>query len=549
MFVKGFMGWRSAFVLLIIVLGSVNCLAADFVVTTAADSGPGTLREAVNQANLSHGPDSILIEESVDTIVLLSGAIEISAPLTITGRSSRSTIDGNQVAQIFRIPSGAGQVSIYNLVLRNGRATGLPDSLCESDSAMGGAICSVADLEIVDSVFELNASVESGGALFVQDASLVIRASLFRENAAGGHGGAINHVSSTFDPQSLSSLVISESTFDSNIASSDGSLRGGALRFAGQELDIENTAFIGNEAVSLSSSSAGGGASIFTAIGRLNNGSFLSNRAVGTNSRGGGLDIVNGERFSVADSSFSGNEATIGGGLRASNPNEFWLINSTVSNNQASLRSGGVELIDVDFGFIYNSTITENSADNPESAQGLSAGCSIFTSSGVRCEVALSSSIVSGNSSTGPDWEVADTSYSYQAARPRYSLLGSGVGFMSSGPGNVFESNPRLDPLQDNGCAVPAGFPETADCVSTHLTGSGSSAIGSGQNDLALDFDQRGVGFPRAFFSRPSIGATDTISGDLLNTIPVPLLQDRLMMIFFILTVAGLALPALSRSK
>ena len=38
---------------------SVGAFAANFVVTTTADSGPGSLREAVDLVNSNNGPDLI----------------------------------------------------------------------------------------------------------------------------------------------------------------------------------------------------------------------------------------------------------------------------------------------------------------------------------------------------------------------------------------------------------------------------------------------------------------------------------------------------------
>ncbi len=60
--------------------------AADFTVANRNDAGPGSLRQAVLNANACPGPDTILFDSSVTgTIVPTSGALTVIAPLTIVG--------------------------------------------------------------------------------------------------------------------------------------------------------------------------------------------------------------------------------------------------------------------------------------------------------------------------------------------------------------------------------------------------------------------------------------------------------------------------------
>ena len=106
--------------------------AATFTVTNTNDSGAGSLRQAVLDANLSGVANTINFAVS-GTIVLTSGQIRIGSPLSIVGPGASSlAIDGNANSRIFAIvesnapacPALTGPndfpVSISGLTLRNG---------------------------------------------------------------------------------------------------------------------------------------------------------------------------------------------------------------------------------------------------------------------------------------------------------------------------------------------------------------------------------------------------------------------------------------------
>jgi hypothetical protein len=64
--------------------------------------------------------------------------------------------------------------------------------------------------------------------------------------------------------------------------------------------------------------------------------------------------------------------------------------------------------------------------------------------------------------------------------------------------------------LTDNGCAAPAGAPDTASCVQTHPLLPDSPAIDAGSNPDGLATDQRGAGFPREVDAAADIGALES---------------------------------------
>ncbi len=86
--------------------------AATFVVTNANDTGPGSLRAAVTQANSNGQPDTITFDPqffSTPRTITLTSQIRISdnfntvEDLTITGPGAGLlTISGNNATRIFR---------------------------------------------------------------------------------------------------------------------------------------------------------------------------------------------------------------------------------------------------------------------------------------------------------------------------------------------------------------------------------------------------------------------------------------------------------------
>jgi hypothetical protein len=63
-------------------------LAANFLVTSSADSGAGSLREAVASANLTSSPDYIAFQGNLGTIFLQSN-LTVDYPVFVDGRGPR----------------------------------------------------------------------------------------------------------------------------------------------------------------------------------------------------------------------------------------------------------------------------------------------------------------------------------------------------------------------------------------------------------------------------------------------------------------------------
>ena len=121
------------FIGLVFTLGSASVSrAATFTVTSLADSGAGSLREAIDLANASPGADTINFTLS-GTITLSSSLPFVSfagGPLAIDGTGQSVVISGNNSVRVMSVedsnssnpPSGA-VLEVKNLTIANGRDT------------------------------------------------------------------------------------------------------------------------------------------------------------------------------------------------------------------------------------------------------------------------------------------------------------------------------------------------------------------------------------------------------------------------------------------
>ena len=84
--------------------------AATFTVTTTADSGPGSLREAISDANANAGVDAIgfdIAPGGIQTIALLSVLPTITDPVIIDG-TTQPGFAGTPIIELTGTSAGVG---------------------------------------------------------------------------------------------------------------------------------------------------------------------------------------------------------------------------------------------------------------------------------------------------------------------------------------------------------------------------------------------------------------------------------------------------------
>ena len=70
--------------------------AATFTVTNLADSGPGSLRQAILDANVAPGSDDLIFQAGLTGTIILSSVISISDSITISGPGAAAlSVSGN----------------------------------------------------------------------------------------------------------------------------------------------------------------------------------------------------------------------------------------------------------------------------------------------------------------------------------------------------------------------------------------------------------------------------------------------------------------------
>lgn len=151
-----------------------------YTVTNSNDSGAGSLRAAIAQANANLGADIIELSSEV----VLNSAIKITDSLTLTG-SERTAIRQTGSQRLFEIDDGLAdnriEVAFDDLTLTGGNT-----------AEAGGAILSTENLTITNSQLLDNRAGSFGGAIGITDGgSLSLSDSAIVNNSANENGGGI----------------------------------------------------------------------------------------------------------------------------------------------------------------------------------------------------------------------------------------------------------------------------------------------------------------------------------------------------------------------
>lgn len=233
------------------VIATPPATAAQFNVTTVADSGAGSLRQALLDAAATSGDDDVIVQPAL-------GLINALSELAWGGVSGANavTIDGNGVRVDF---NGAGRGFVDNggdgVTIRNMEITGVGGGAALADDAapvvsQGGAMvltnCTIFDNRVATSDGDVGGAVLSeGGPVTVTDCT-------FRNNTAEG----------PFDASTVLSeggtLTVTGSLIENNRAQGGGN-SGGGLESEGGAVTVTNTIIRCNRATAGNNADAAGG--------------------------------------------------------------------------------------------------------------------------------------------------------------------------------------------------------------------------------------------------------------------------------------------------
>ncbi|MDX6659146.1 MAG: hypothetical protein QOH62_3939 [Solirubrobacteraceae bacterium] len=315
--------------------------AATWEVANTDDSGTGSLRQAILDANGNGNADTITFAPGLSGVIALtSGALSITEnqDLTITGPGRdvlaiSGDANGDDVgdSQIFNIGTPQGNtVAISGLTLTRGFVSG-GNGGAINDS--GGAALAISDSAITNSTSDQN-----GGGIYA-GGDLTLSASTISGNVAVNGGGV--SASSTGKYSNGSVDTISDSTISHNQATGTASYNGGGgIYQEGSTLTLARSTISGNTATS-----SGGGLLANPMYGLTVDASSVKGNAA---AHGGGMALRAGTSkyapVRVTESTVSGNQGTYGAGLEVAyvaSGNPVTIARSTISGNDGGANSWG----------------------------------------------------------------------------------------------------------------------------------------------------------------------------------------------------------------
>jgi hypothetical protein len=444
---------------------SPAAFAATYTVGNTNDSGAGSLRDAIAQANTNPGADTINFASNVSgTITLTTGSLVINDAVDIQGPgASVLTIDGN--AQVTR-PSNPTNYGFYgsDVVINGGSGGG---------QGRPTAILAATPVTISGITFT-GGSATDGGGINAYNTLLNVNNCVVTGNYASQSGGGI-YIGGYY-----STLTVNNSTISNNTAYSTG----GGVATTDAAINIQQSSITGNTA-----------------------------------GRGGGIHAHNdnANALTVTSSTVSGNTSTgnnsysysnTGGGGVYTRHMSTSISNSTIANNTSNVGYGG------GFGNYIDNSATYSTTLSNSTVSGNSAPYAGGVSENSSGALTLGNAVVAGNTATYSDNDVGTANGGTIAAA--FSLIGDiGAATITDNGGNLLNVAAQLGALANNGGPTLTMLPLT-----------GSPLIDAGDPAFSgLATDQRGTGFPRIVNGRVDIGAAEFGSNAVAaEKVPAPAL-------------------------
>jgi MYXO-CTERM domain-containing protein len=371
-------------------LSASQARADTFVVTTLEDTGPGSLRAAIDDANSVDGADMITFQSGLTgTITLTSAELKIQDSVAIQGPgASVLSVSGDDKHRVFYLAPYINDldVTIAGLKITGGLVTG-----------NGAGIQSGAARLMLDAV-EISGNVAGplttgqGGGLWASAGAMgvTIIDSVISGNAAKQGGGVFVALDGTLDIQT------------SQISGNDAQFGAGMwIDGAAKSITVEQSTLSANHA--------------------MENGGAIHVRATGAEGT-----------FMIRASTLSGNTASHGGALSLGKPVAPTIVeNSTISGNQGT-EGGAIHCDECASLAVRHSTIAGNTATSDGA---------IVVSEGLGT---LSHTIIADN--TAPNNQLLG-----MFAADHSLIETPGTSTITDGGGNVLGQDPQLGPLQANG--------------------------------------------------------------------------------------------------
>jgi hypothetical protein len=425
------------------------------VVTSTADSGAGTIRDALAAASPG---DTVSIPDPGDYQVS-SAELAVTKNVSIAGSGPDVRLVGDGNNRVLNVT--AADVTISGLTVTGGGSVGVETA--GGGIANGTGALTLQNVTVTgNSVKSASGGIPRGGGVSNDSGTLQIVDSTITSNSAsttagGGvpQGGGVSN--------DTGKVTITRGTLSDNTSNGAAGAvpQGGAAHSNGGQLDIVDSTVNGNQALAGAAPEGGGILTRDTALTitgttvARNSASTSNGGSVG---EGGALEVLRGS---------------------------LTLVNSTITNNSASGAAGsgggGIVLFDNTFE-ATNATIASNSAAGPGSVGG-----NLFFANGATTFKPRNTIVADGTAESTANCAIAAESAIESQGHNLESL--NECSFTAAG--DLTNTDPKLGELDDNGGPTE-----------TRSIGLDSPALDGGANASCPATDQRGV-------SRPQNGTCD----------------------------------------
>jgi hypothetical protein len=477
---------------------------ATFLVNVPGDTGTGTLRQAITDANTATGADDITFDPALtgQTIALASALPTITDTLTITGPGQTAlTVKGAAGNRVFQVGAGV-TATITDLIVTGG-----------SPGANGGGILNNGTLTLQRVTVSGNrttggsngggiASSGAGASLMAQDCTVS------GNTAAGSGAGIFNDTGTT---ATITDTVITGNTAGNN-DNGAGVENLGTMTINGCTISLNS-----GPSTNATPNFFGGGVANLGSTGAL---TVLASTVVGNLSEGpGGGLFSNGASLSVTNSTVANNTSlstpagTGGGGIRVQGSGSLTVLNSTVTGNVDGTGSTTTNAGGISFGstgpFITNNTVV---------AQNLTTTTGATAAPDVRSGVAVSgiNNFVGSDPNALSNLPAAQTNLGDPGLGPLADNGGPGIGGLASNGPNLTRKPLPGSPLINAGNNAPAAV------LTTDQRGF-LRVVGTTVDIGAVEFQAPGVTVTLASSANPAnAGAMVTFTATVAPTAAAP---------------------------
>ena len=305
-----------------------NRPATTITVTNGNDSGPGSLRQALAQAN---DGDTINFDPSVNIVTLTTAELAIDKSVTLSGAPQMVTVvrASQTEFRIFHVMPGHS-VEIDGLTISGGHITGdNGGGILNDNSTLTITHCTVSGNAIVSA----SSGINFGGGIH-NSGTMTLNQVIVNNNNAF-FCGCGNGVSSGGGISNTGTMTIIAGTVQSNM----GFYSAGGIYNTGM-MTITGNTILNNQTGNPGHFGAYGGGIVNGGTMTIQDSTISGNTALGGDIQGGEGGGISGNNNTITNSTITGNSALRGGGVAGGGN----IAHTTFSNNSASLAGGTLYL-------------------------------------------------------------------------------------------------------------------------------------------------------------------------------------------------------------